>query len=177
MIKTQLSPPETREKLFTRLYLDAFPAVARYVSKTGGNLEEARDAFQEALMVYYEKVVVHQHPVQHTEKAYLLGISKNIWLKQQTRALKTQSLGEHLLTETPTSKPIHNKLLLFLQRTGKKCMDLLQAFYYEKASMNELSARFEFRNERSATVQKYKCLEKVRSQIKKRDLTYGDFMD
>ena len=82
-----------------------------------------------------------------------------------------------MLQEEQEKQPIANKLLLFLQRTGKKCMDLLQAFYYEKASMSELSERFDFRNERSATVQKYKCLEKVRTQIKKRALTYGDFMD
>ena len=177
MMTTQIETPKTREALFKSLYLEAFPAVARYVGKTGGNLEEARDAFQEALVVYYEKVVVGQYQTSVSDKAYLLGITKNIWLKRRTNAIKNKSI-EHLnLHDSKEEKPIANKLLLFLQRAGKKCMNLLQAFYYEKASMSELSERFEFSNERSATVQKYKCLEKVRNQIKQKSLTYGDFLD
>jgi len=45
-------------------------------------------------------------------------------------------------------------------------MDLLQAFYYFKTPMREIAEEFGYRSERSATVQKYKCLEKVRDTVK-----------
>ncbi|MGB0522317.1 MAG: RNA polymerase sigma factor [Flammeovirgaceae bacterium] len=168
---------KTREQLFTDLYLEAFPAIARYISKTGGDLEEAKDVFQEALVVYYEKVILQHHQITISEKAYLLGICKNIWLKRRSNVLKAQSLQDEALKEVAGKTLIKDKLLRFLQQTGEKCLALLQAFYYEKASMKELAERFEFRNERSATVQKYKCLTKVRTQIQKHALTYEDFMD
>ena len=167
---------QTREQLFTDLYLEAFPAVARYISKTGGDLEEAKDIFQEALVIYYEKVTLAQFQIATSNKAYLLGISKNIWLKRRTKALKTQSL-QHENSNQEQKQLITDKLLVFLQSAGEKCLNLLQAFYYEKLSMNELAQRFNFSNERSATVQKYKCLTKVRDQIQKKSLTYEDFMD
>jgi predicted DNA-binding protein YlxM (UPF0122 family) len=45
-------------------------------------------------------------------------------------------------------------------------MELLKAFYYDHCSMQEVADRFGFNGRRSATVQKYKCLEKVREEIK-----------
>jgi hypothetical protein len=54
-----------------------------------------------------------------------------------------------------------------LQAAGKKCLQLLQAFYYEQRSMEEIARAFNYRTAHSATVQKYKCLEKVRETIKR----------
>jgi hypothetical protein len=56
-------------------------------------------------------------------------------------------------------------------------MELLQAFYYDKLPMNTIAGLFGFGGERSATVQKYKCLEKVRDIVKDKSLTYEDFLE
>ena len=60
-------------------------------------------------------------------------------------------------------------VLASLERTGKKCLRLLKAFYYDHLSMDDIAARFGFNGRRSATVQKYKCLEKVRENLKTRE--------
>ncbi|MEM6845025.1 MAG: sigma-70 family RNA polymerase sigma factor [Bacteroidota bacterium] len=179
MILTQesVTSSATEETLFTQLYLQAFPAVARFISRNSGSLEEAQDIFQEALLVYYEKVVIDGFEPNSSHRSYILGIARNLWLKVQEKSIKMESTGNLDLSETLVSQPVSEKLLLFLQQAGKKCMDLLQSFYYERLSMKELSARFGFRSERSATVQKYKCLEKVREQVKAKSLTYEDFLD
>ncbi len=167
----------TREALFTQLYLDVFPAVAQFISRSGGSLEEAQDTFQEALLIYYEKVVVDNFKPAHGDKAYILGINRNIWLKGQEKKIRIEPLGDTDISENSVGQPASEKLWLFLQGAGKKCMDLLQSFYYERLSMRELSVRFGFGSERSATVQKYKCLEKVREQVQAKSLTYEDFLD
>lgn len=46
-------------------------------------------------------------------------------------------------------------------------MQLLIAFYYDGLSMQDMARRFGFSGTRSATVQKHKCLEKVRAEVKK----------
>ena len=58
----------------------------------------------------------------------------------------------------------------YLQAAGKKCLQLLQAFYYEQRSMEEIARELNYRTAHSATVQKYKCLEKVRETIKRSDI-------
>jgi predicted DNA-binding protein YlxM (UPF0122 family) len=70
-----------------------------------------------------------------------------------------------------------NRLLKFIEQSGRKCMELLHTFYYEKVSMKEIAGRFGFVTERSATVQKFKCLEKVRDKIKEKSIAYEDFIE
>src|ERR1700742_2995371 len=73
---------EAREKLFIDLYKSTFTVVARYVSKMGGTFDEAKDIFQDALVIYYEKAVSNTLAFQSNEKAYLLGIAKHLWLRK-----------------------------------------------------------------------------------------------
>lgn len=65
-----------RQQLFIALYKTAFPAVAKYVSRLGGTADEAKDVFQDALVVYYEKMVTKSLPEK--DVAYLVGTSKKI---------------------------------------------------------------------------------------------------
>ncbi|MEQ6120232.1 sigma-70 family RNA polymerase sigma factor [Reichenbachiella sp. MALMAid0571] len=177
MIKTPIAENETKQEQFTQLYLNVFPLVAKYISNAGGNLDETRDVFQEALLVYYEKMVLLNFEPHTNPKAYILGISKNIWLKKKGQEINTEPIENLELSENQNIEPASEKILLYLQQSGKKCMDMLQSFYYEKMSMANLSNHFGFRNERSATVQKYKCLEKVRDVIRKKSLNYEDFLN
>src|SRR5258708_38807528 len=73
---------EGREQLFITLYKKAFPAVAKYVSKMGGAFDEAKDVFQDALVIYYEKMVNGSIALHTNEQAYLLGIAKHLWAKK-----------------------------------------------------------------------------------------------
>ncbi|GAA5030824.1 hypothetical protein GCM10011506_22000 [Marivirga lumbricoides] len=165
-----------KEKLFAKLYLEAFPALARYISKNGGDFEETRDIFQEALLIFYEKTVINHFDPGVSDNAYLLGIGRNLWLKKSVRSFKTESLENVDVVESKHEEPISERLNSFLKTAGQKCMDMLQSFYYERMSMSDISTQFGFSNERSATVQKYKCLEKVREQIKTKSLKYEDFI-
>jgi hypothetical protein len=53
----------------------------------------------------------------------------------------------------------------------------LKAFYYDNLPVNTIANLFGYSGERSATVQKYKCMEKVRETIKERSLAYEDFIE
>lgn len=44
-------------------------------------------------------------------------------------------------------------------------------------SMEDLAGRFGYSIVRSATVQKYKCLKKVRDSIKEKSMSYEDFFE
>ncbi len=176
--KTMLA--EDRERLFTALYKTTFPAVARYISQMGGSLDEAKDVFHDALVLYYERCLREENPPQQ-EKAYVLGIVKHLWSKQFQEKIRYTSLDPLPEEKEPLSAkaetPSTEKLLRFLEKAGEKCMQLLSAFYYEKLPPEVLAGKFGFSGVRSATVQKYKCLEKVRDTVKQKSLQYEDFLD
>lgn len=174
-------PDKQREKLFTGLYKKAFPALAKYISAGGGSFDEAKDVFQDALVIYYERFISTGAAVNSSEKAYILGVSKYLWIKRYRQNNVTVPLDtfdiERTFAEEETPELSHGKLLLFLETAGAKCMELLRAFFYDKIRAGELAERFGYTSIHSATVQKYKCLEKVRNQIKKRSLSYEDFVE
>jgi DNA-directed RNA polymerase specialized sigma24 family protein len=177
--------PSQREALFMKLYKEAFPLVARHVSKMGGSFEEAKDIFQDALVVYYEKVQVSGLRLKYQEKAYLFGIAKYLWIKRYKENDKNVSfnqlgliLNEEIdLADTGYEEVSSGKLMHLLEQAGQKCMQLLSAFYYEKLDMETLAGRFGFSGARSATAQKFKCLEKVKETVKAKSLKYEDIVE
>lgn len=167
----------SRTELLEALYIKAFPAVARYVAKRGATPSEAKDVFHDALVIYMEQIQSGRE-VPGNEQAYIMGISKHLWSKRFDEVTKIYN-GDIQFTDidddyTEAATP---KLMHLLSTTGKKCMDLLSAFYYEKLDAEKLAQRFGFSGSRSATVQKHKCLEKVKETVKQKSLQYEDFME
>jgi RNA polymerase sigma factor (sigma-70 family) len=164
---------------FEELYETAFPSVARFVSKMNGSFEDAKDIFQDALVIFYEKTQRPDFRPAISSEAYLLGIAKHLWIRKFNRDHKNVPLDRFeaqisLDDEIRINEP---KLVRLLESTGKKCLDLLRAFYYEKMPMRNIAHAFNFRSEHSATVQKYKCIEKIREEIKNKSVSYEDFTD
>lgn len=160
-----------REKAFEQLYEEAFPPVARFVSRMGGTYPDAKDIFQDALIVLYEKVVGEDITIQVSAKAYVLGIAKHLWsrkFRQDQRNISLDDMEKDIAIPDDFYKApdTGHQLMRYLEMAGKKCMEMLQGFYYLKMSMQEIAHTFGYGSTRSATVQKFKCLEKVREKVK-----------
>jgi len=161
--------PTHNDHHLTALYRDSFPDFARLVHRRGGSLEEAKDCFHDALLIYLEKESAGTLHLHSSPKGYLLGIARVCWLR--TRAGGPVLPLPENFSETPDPEDEDGQereetLLRSLQKTGKKCLDLLKAFYYDHSSLQDIAEKFGFNGRRSATVQKHKCLEKVRAEIK-----------
>lgn len=180
MVETQIveNPAELREQLFMDLYKSCFPVVARSIAKFGGSFDEAKDVFQDALVIFYEKQSSGKLELRVSEKAYLFGIARNLWLHKYKEKNKRTGLDEHTDVFEETEAGVSQQLLLrYLEVAGKKCMELLKSFYYDNEKLETIADQFGFSGTRSATVQKYKCLEKVREKVKEKSLAYEDFLD
>src|SRR5580658_3454069 len=69
-----------QEDPIVSLYRDSFPDFARIVRRMGGTLEQAKDSFHDALLIYLEKQKAGKLQVHSSPKAYLLGTAKICWL-------------------------------------------------------------------------------------------------
>lgn len=172
MLKTLLL--SNREKAFEYLYEEAFPPVARFISRMGGDLNDAKDIFQDALIVLFEKVVSENITIKVSAPAYVLGIAKHLWSRKfrgQQGHLSLDEMEKDIAVPEDfyAASDWGTRLIEYLQVAGKKCMDMLQGYYYHSMSMREIADNFGYGSVRSATVQKYKCLEKVRQQLKTSD--------
>lgn len=165
------------ESHFEQLYESAFPKVALFVSKMNGSFDEAKDIFHDALVIFIEQAGATKFV---SEEAYILGIAKHLWIRKfnlDKRRVLFNSFEQHL--NIPVEEPVDvnaNRLLRVLETAGKKCMELLHAVYFDNAPVKQITRRLRYRNEHATSVQKYKCLQKVRDIVKHKSMSYEQFI-
>jgi DNA-directed RNA polymerase specialized sigma24 family protein len=164
-----------------RIYERAFPSVAGFVRHMGGNLEDAKDIFHDALVIYFEATWKRDLRLHKPEEAYILGIAKHLRIRKYhlNRSVVPLSDAEKgiAIPEDYFSTINDKRLLRFLELAGRKCMDLLKAVFYQSTPIKDLVKALGYGNEHTVSVQKYKCLEKVRNIIKEKSLAYEDFLE
>jgi DNA-directed RNA polymerase specialized sigma24 family protein len=169
---------QEREQLFTQLYEDTFPKVAKFVANRGGSFQDAKDIFHDALVILYEKMVVHEVSIDASPAFYLVGIAKHLWIRKFNDDHRKVGLDEMekaiVLPEDYFEGP-ENHLTRLLELTGRKCLELLRAFYYDNIPLQQIKSVFGFSTVHSASVQKFKCIEKLRNTIQKKSMDYEDF--
>lgn len=155
------------------LYSQAFPQVAKLIGSMGGNPDIAKDLFHDALVIFIEKQQENKLSLTGSASSYLVGITKMLWYQHLKNHKQEFSLDDEETFETPAIEHAQKEkeeiqhLHNHLKQTGARCLDLLTAYYYDKKSLEEIADELNYKNVRSATVQKYKCIEKLRSQMKK----------
>jgi len=65
-----------------KIYQESLPEVIKYIQKNSGNLADAKDVFQEGILVIYNKIKKEELVLTTTFHAYLFSICKNLWLKK-----------------------------------------------------------------------------------------------
>ncbi|GAB3574825.1 RNA polymerase sigma factor [Hymenobacter daeguensis] len=161
-----------REQALTQLYRRAYPTVCRYVQRTGGSEQDAQDVFQDALVIFYEQAVGETLTLTAAPGTYLVSIGRNLWHHEQRRRarLPHEALPDDL--EPPASEELAPEepafaVLDYVERLGAKCKDVLLSFYYFQQPLTQIAAAHGYRSVRSATVQKFKCLERLRNSVRK----------
>jgi RNA polymerase sigma factor (sigma-70 family) len=173
-------PGESREIFFEQLYENAFPAFARFASKMNASFQDAKDIFHDALVIYYEKTMGKDLAIRTSAEAYVVGIAKHLWIRKYKKDRYKVPLDrvESEISIPPDYYATGNELELldFLEKSGRKCLDLLRKFYFENRSLQNIAAVLGYGNVRSATVQKFKCIAKLRDAIKEKNVDYEDFL-
>lgn len=159
-------------KTLRQLYRDFFPMVCHMVTTNSGGEEDARDLFQDGLMVVYAKAKSPEFRLHCKLKTYLYAVCYRLWLKQLHQREPFLVGGTHQ-DEPPAGLDDDLKdhwkreeefamMDKALDKLGEPCKGLLTAFYLKKRSMQEIAEQFGYTNPDNAKTQKYKCLNRLR---------------
>lgn len=158
-------------KAIESIYRDHFNLIQSLVVKNGGSADDAKDIFQEAMIVLYEKSKSEAFSLNCGIGTYLYSVSRRLWLKrlmQQSRFLLVEeSDGELASVETDLgAQDQRNTEFLMMEKAmgslGEPCKSLLEAFYLKKQGMQEIALSFGYTNADNAKTQKYKCLTRLK---------------
>ncbi len=156
-----------------QMYTTLFPVIRRLIQEYGGSEEDAKDVFQDAVIVVYEKA---QHPdFKLTSKfsTFLYSVCLNIWRsRRQKKSAAELTIPEHAKYIVDESSQVDflqlERTKLFykaLRRLGEDCQNLLELFF-QKRSMNEIAQVMGFASEGYARVRKSHCKERLVEIIK-----------
>ena len=67
--------------VFKHLY-NHYGIVENYILKNSGNKEDAKDIFQNALIIFYKKAISSEFELTSKISTYIFAIAQNLWLKK-----------------------------------------------------------------------------------------------
>ncbi len=145
--------------------------VLQMILKNNGNDADAKDVFQEGIIVLYNKVKTGEFELTSKLKTYIYSVCRRIWLKKLSRtsdhAYELKDLEDilpvendvelHELRDLQFSKMEESLLML-----GEPCQTIIRDFYMQNKSMQEICDKFGYTNPENAKTQKYKCLQRLK---------------
>ncbi|MEO1031030.1 MAG: hypothetical protein AAFX55_06480, partial [Bacteroidota bacterium] len=64
-----------------------------------------------------------------------------------------------------SNEPLLKYIVKALKELGEPCKSLLEASIYLQMSMKDIAEKYNYKNERSARQQKFRCLERLRGSM------------
>ncbi|WP_179009576.1 RNA polymerase sigma factor [Winogradskyella forsetii] len=154
-----------RNKAFRELY-KLYPRIEKLILSKGGTKADANDVFQEALIILNRNLEKSDFKLTSSFYTYLYSVSRFVWKdsqkqfsKQELRQLEGEEVS--ILDAVIEEKKYRTAEQAF-RELGERCQQLLQRFYLKKMSFKAIAEVMQFKSEKIAKNQKYKCLQKAK---------------
>jgi len=154
-------------KAVETIYRNNFNMIQSFVLNNNGTYDDARDIFQEAMIVLYENAKSDTFVLTCQIKTYIYSICRRLWLKRLQQLNKFSIQVDSLEETMPVEEDIENQekrnadfviMERALSSLGEPCRSILEAYYLQKKDMANIASTFGYTNADNAKNQKYKCL-------------------
>ncbi|WP_285057508.1 RNA polymerase sigma factor [Pedobacter ginsengisoli] len=159
------------EDALNKLYTGYFPMVLQFILNNNGDEDDAKDVYQEGIIVLYNKIKGGNFELSSKLKTYIYSVCRRIWLKklaQQSRKTSNIADFEDVIATEDDVEQHEEKDLQFekmqaaLLHLGEPCKTIIQDFYINNLSMQDICEKFGYTNTDNAKTQKYKCLQRLK---------------
>lgn len=159
------------KKAIETIYTENYGVIQNLILNNNGSEEDAKDIFQEALIVLYEKSKRPEFELSCQIKTYLYSVSRRLWLKrlQRNNRFDLQSDGFEETVYVEEDMMVHEQrnaefgmMEYAMAHIGEPCKSILEAYYIRKQNMQEIAECFGYTNPENAKNQKYKCLVRLK---------------
>ena len=159
------------------LYKKYYRMMAKMVLTNSGTEQEAKDVYQDALIVFWQKAVSGNLVLTSKISTYLYSICLNLWRKELVR--KSRHSREE--KDSPHYQDHENKERIKIinkcvNELGDTCRKVLTYYYFDGMSMAEIAERLGFANTNTAKTKKYKCKKKL-DELVRAKYSESDFLD
>jgi RNA polymerase sigma factor (sigma-70 family) len=165
------------ERVIDYLYTKNYRMMVNLILKNNGTEDEAKDIYQEALIVFWQKAKSPDFVLSSKISTYLYSVCINLWRKELMRKARLQNdmveKGEVGNEDRDERAKIINECI---DQLGDTCKKVLMYYYFDNLSMNDIAEKLGFANADTAKTRKYKCKQEL-DKLVKSQYSAHDFQD
>ncbi len=155
------------------IYKSNLAMVRNYVKKNNGTDADAMDIFQEAVIATWLNVKdeKYQPATDASLGAYIFQIAKYKWLDRvKSKRYKTtmrieadelENKADESMVQSETAEDNIAYMQSIYVRLGDKCKEILNRFYYDKKSLEEIGVELQY-DATTLRTMKYRCMMQLR---------------
>jgi RNA polymerase sigma factor (sigma-70 family) len=167
------------------VYKNHYPSIHHFIVSNSGSPEDAKDIFQESIIVIYRKVKEQKHFLLNSSfKTFIYSIARNLWLKH-LRAIKyegqkIQDQQQFIELKDEPFKISNDDLKLslyqkYFRQLPEDCQNILKLTARD-IPQKEIAQAMNLKSENYVKKRKHDCKDKLIEMIKK-DPRYPDLWD
>ncbi|HYX09612.1 MAG TPA: sigma-70 family RNA polymerase sigma factor [Bacteroidales bacterium] len=165
---------ERRAEILSHIYRQVFPLVKYYVKTNNGNEEDAKDVFQESLVIAYRNLNKPGFTITENFEGYIYSTSRLLWLKTLEKRRVAHTNAPEIVKESANQEKIDEetesiKYGLYqkhFKKLDKVCRKLLSLFL-KNTSYETIAEELGFSSAEYAKRRKYLCQKTLIDRIKK----------
>lgn len=165
------------EKALEFIYKKYYRMMTKLVVTNSGTEEEARDVYQDALVVFWQKARSGNLVMTAKMSTYIYSICQNLWRKELERKKRLSNEEKDSPQNMDMDSEERNRIIgECLNQLGETCRKVLMYYYFDEMSMQEIADKLGFANTDTAKTKKYKCKQKL-DELVKAQYSERDFLD
>ncbi|MCU0357232.1 MAG: sigma-70 family RNA polymerase sigma factor [Cyclobacteriaceae bacterium] len=165
------------EKALESLYKKYYRMMTKMVISNSGTEEEARDIYQDALIVFWQKATSGNLVLTSKISTYIYSICQNLWRKELERKKRLSSEEKDSVVIENNDLEERNRIIAeCLNKLDETCRQVLMYYYFDELSMQDIAEKLGFANTDTAKTKKYKCKVKL-DELVKTLYSERDFLD
>lgn len=165
------------EKALEYLYKKHYRMMTKMVLSNSGTEQEAKDVYQEAVLVFWQKAISKELVMTSKISTYIYSICRNLWRKELERKKRLSHEEKDSAEYQENDSKERSKIMIeCINKLDDTCKQVLMYYYYDGMSMQEIADKLGFANTNTAKTKKYKCKKKLDDLVKSL-YSESDFMD
>lgn len=174
------------EVLLRYVYKKNWPMILKMIVQNNGNEEDARDIYQETIIIFYEQIKKGKLELNCKISTYLYAVSRNLWNNALKKQRAKNNYYQFVQEREEQKQDSHISVLLkqekadllysCIEQLKEDCRKILVLSIFESKSMKEIYPLMGFQNEQIARNKKHKCLNYLK-KIVFRSVSEADILD
>jgi RNA polymerase sigma factor (sigma-70 family) len=158
--------------ILREIYENYADRIKHHIIKNGGTANDAKDVFQDALMIIYKKAQADDFELTSQFYTYLFGICRFVFDKKRKKNARnsvTNTDFDGYIDESNFEEDLfeREKQKIYqehFEKMGEFCQQLLELFFV-KTNMEEIAIKLNLQNAHTARNRKYRCQKELEKMI------------